>query len=428
MKREAQTITNAKVKISVTLSNEEVGAKQSVELAKLAKTTKQAGFRKGKVPKSLIEKLYGKSVRSEIAQKMLDNAFKETLKEHKIDPVSMPTIEKISFEDDTQPIELIATVEMLPKVDLSLLPTLKLSRKISKVKDSQIDELLKQYQNQHARLEPAEGGKTVEDKDYILFDCNATDEDGKVIANLNGDAKELEVNSTHMLKEFYENIQGLKVGDSKEFKIKLPKSYPDPELADKEVLFKVKINEIKSKILPKLDDSFAKEVSKFETLKEFRSDICNQIETNNKLAEDNALRDRMIDQLLKDQELDLPEQLVEAEVNRIEANSKSKNMQSRSREDIEREVRRSIKVQSILVCYSKEKDVKLDDNDLNAELLKFSKMLGSSLEETRAELERSGAIDRIADQALTEKIYNLMLSETEVTDEIVEDSKQGEPK
>ena len=284
------------------------------------------GFRKGKVPQAMIEKMYGPEVFYEDAANFLipDTYAEEVEAAEDLEVVSQPKIDVVQMEKGKNFI-FTAEVALKPPVDLGKYKGVKIEKIDTEVTDEDIDKEIKREQEANARTITVED-RPVKDGDTAVIDFEGFIGD-KAFEGGKGENYPLVIGSGSFIPGFEEQLIGKNSGDDVDVKVTFPEDYNAKDLAGKEALFKVKINEIKEKELPELDDEFASEVSEFDTMAEYREDVKkNLAEKKEKEAKDKK-EDAVIEAIIKDSKMDIPEAMVETQA-RTMVNDYARRLQS----------------------------------------------------------------------------------------------------
>lgn len=284
------------------------------------------GFRKGKVPQAMIEKMYGPEVFYEDAANFLipDAYAEEVEAAEDLEVVSQPKIDVVQMEKGKNFI-FTAEVALKPPVDLGKYKGVKIEKIDTEVTDEDIDKEIKREQEANARTITVED-RPVKDGDTAVIDFEGFIGD-KAFEGGKGENYPLVIGSGSFIPGFEEQLIGKNTGDDVDVKVTFPENYNAKDLAGKEALFKVKINEIKEKELPELDDEFASEVSEFDTMAEYREDVKkNLTEKKEKEAKDKK-EDAVIEAIIKDSKMDIPEAMVETQA-RTMVNDYARRLQS----------------------------------------------------------------------------------------------------
>ncbi len=268
------------------------------------------GFRKGKAPKSIIEKMYGKGVFYEDAlNDLIPDAFAEALKESGAVAVSRPDFDVVSIDDDG--VVMKAKFFVKPEVEIKKYSGIAVTRDAKAATDADVEEELNRVRERNARRidvidRPAASGD-IAVIDYDGYCDGAAFEGGKA------EGHNLTLGSGQFIPGFEDQIVGHNVGDAFDVNVTFPTEYHAPELAGKDATFKVVLHGIKVNELPELDDEFAKDVSEFDTLDEYKADIKAKIQDRNNAAADSAVEEELINALLENLEADIPEAMYENE-------------------------------------------------------------------------------------------------------------------
>ncbi|MEW6097069.1 MAG: trigger factor [bacterium] len=304
--------------LKITISKEEVQREFDKKYNKLILAVKVPGFRKGKVPRHILETRYGPAVEKEVIENLIITHYQQAIKENDIRVVSQPQIEEIKYVKKDEPISFLAKVEVKPKVVVSNYKGITLCKKVSKITDKDVENGIRRLQEKHAPIAVVE--KPVGKNSIVIFDFEGF-KDNKPIPN--GSHKDflLEMGKKVFPQEFERQLVGLKKGREKKFRIKLRKDYPDPNLAGQKITFKVKINEVKERILPALDDEFAKDIGDFNTIKELKEAYKKDLIAAAEFEATQRLKDEIITILASQYSFPLPKILIEKEIDYLILNN-----------------------------------------------------------------------------------------------------------
>ena len=309
-------------KVENTENANEVKLEITVEAAKFEDAMKKVyfknakyinipGFRKGKAPMNVVEKYYGKEIFYEDAfNEVAGEAYETALKENNIEAVSRPNIEVKQIEKGKDLI-FTAVVETKPEAKLGKYKGIEIPKIEYNVTEESIEAELKQMQNRNSRLVSVED-KAVENGNTTVIDFEGF-VDGKAFEGGKAENYELEIGSGAFIPGFEDQIVGMKAGEEKEINVKFPEEYFSSELAGKDATFKVKVNEIKKKELPELDDEFAKDVSEFDTLEELKASIKEKQEKQNEDKVKYEKQEAVMKAVCENLEVEIPAGMVELE-------------------------------------------------------------------------------------------------------------------
>ncbi len=271
------------------------------------------GFRKGKAPRHYIEKLYGENMFYEDAVEILyPEAVEAAIIESGLTPVDAPKDASVN-EISKEGVEFTVNITVKPEVEVGEYKGLKAAKEETSVTGEEIDQEIKNLQERNARMITAEEGKAVEDGDIAVIDFEGF-KDGVAFEGGKGENFELKVGSGQFIPGFEDQVIGHKAGEEFDVNVTFPEDYGAEELKGQPAVFKVKINEIKIKELPEVDDEFVKDVSEFDTLEEFRKDVEAKILDKKKNMAESKFENELIDQLIEGLKAEIPEVMYERRI------------------------------------------------------------------------------------------------------------------
>lgn len=266
------------------------------------------GFRKGKAPRAVIEKMYGAGIFYEdAANEIIPEAYEQAAEESKLDIVSRPDIDVVQIEKG-QPFIFTATVAVKPVVTLGQYKGVEVEKVTVEVTEEEVTAELEKVREQNSRMITIED-RPVADKDIAVIDFEGF-VDGVAFDGGKGEDYSLVIGSHSFIDTFEEQLIGKNIGEDVEVNVTFPEEYQVQSLAGKPALFKVKIKEIKEKELPALDDDFAQDVSEFDTLAEYKEDIKKSVLERKEKAAKTAKEDAVVDKLIETATMDIPDAMV----------------------------------------------------------------------------------------------------------------------
>ena len=303
------------VKLEITVEAEKFDEAIKRVYFKSAKYFNIPGFRKGKAPMNIVEKYYGKEIFYEDAfNEVAQNALEEAVKENKLEVVSRPDIDVTQIEKGKDLI-FTAIMQTKPEAELGKYKGIEIKKIEYNVSDEDIEHELGHMQEHNSRLVSIED-RPVESGDIATIDFEGF-VDGKAFEGGKAENHDLEIGSNTFIPGFEDQVIGMKIDEEKDINVKFPEEYFSKELAGKDATFKVKVNEIKKKELPKLDDEFAKDVSEFDTLKELKADIKAKKEKENAEKAKYETQDAVIKAVCEDMKVEIPSGMIEMEIDNM---------------------------------------------------------------------------------------------------------------
>ena len=283
------------------------------------------GFRKGKAPQAMVEKMYGVEVLYEDAiNEALDATYGDAVTESELDVVSRPEIDVVQVEKGKELI-YTATVAVKPEVTLGEYKGIEVEKASAEVSDEDIEAELKKVQEQNSRLITVED-RAVEDGDQTVVDFEGF-VDGTPFEGGKGEDYPLTIGSHSFIDTFEEQLIGKNIGEECEVNVTFPEEYHAKKLAGKPAVFKVTVKEIKRKELPELNDEFAGEVSEFETLEEYKNDVKAKLSLTKQKEAATENENHVVDKVVENATMDIPEPMIESQVNNM-VNDYARRMQS----------------------------------------------------------------------------------------------------
>ncbi len=273
------------------------------------------GFRKGKVPRQIIEKMYGVEVFFEDAANILiPDVYEKELKESDLEVVSQPEIDVVQIEKG-QPFIFTAKVALKPEVTLGEYKGLEVGTVDVTVSDEDVEKEIEAERERNARTITVEN-RPVADKDTVIIDFEGF-VDGEAFEGGKGENYPLVIGSHSFIDTFEEQLIGAELGSEVEVNVTFPEDYQAEDLAGKPALFKVKIEEIKAKELPELDDDFAQDVSEFDTLEEYKEDVRKNLTEKKEQEAKNVKEEAVLAKVVENAEMEIPEPMIEQQIRQM---------------------------------------------------------------------------------------------------------------
>ena len=387
-----EDINTVKKKLHIEIPNDVVAQELDQAYKNLKKTAKIKGYRPGKTPRSVLERLFKKNVHSDVSSKLLQNSLINAIKEKDLKIIGTPKIDPPEL-DAKEPYKYDATIEVQPEIDDLDFKRLKLKKKLYMVSDEEISAQLKMMQKNLAQQKTIEEARPVQKGDFALIDYEGF-KDGKPFAETQKTENfTLKVGDGQIFKEFDEQLIGMNPGESKEINIDFPEDYFNRELANLDIIFHVKLNGIREEILPEINDEFAKDLGKYKTLDELKNAISDNLQKGYKKRIEQELNEQILTALIAKKDFEVPDIMVEYELNRIIAdversfsyNNTSMEDMGLSKEKLSEEYRdmaiKQVKRHLILDKLIEQEKLTLSDEEINNGFKEMSKTFNKPLEE-----------------------------------------------
>ncbi len=302
-------------KLTIEVSSEEFEKAIAKAYKKNKNKISMPGFRKGKAPRAMIEKMYGKGVFYEdAANSIIPDAYADAAKESELEIVAQPEIDVTQIESG-KPFIFTATVALKPEVTLGEYKGIEVEKKEVEVTDEEVDTEIDRVRESNARMIDIDD-RAAQDGDTVVIDFDGY-VDGKQFEGGKAEDYSLVLGSHSFIDNFEEQLEGKNIGEDVTVNVTFPENYQAEELQGKPAEFKVKIKEIKVKELPELDDDFAQDVSNFDTIAEYKEDLKKKLAENKEEALKREREETVIGKIIENAQMDIPEQMVEAQTRQM---------------------------------------------------------------------------------------------------------------
>ena len=378
------------------------------------------GFRKGKVPMSVVKKYYGVEVLLEDAVNFaIEGSYANVLKENNVRPVDFPKVEVVQAEEGK---DLIYTAEVTvyPEVELGAYKGLNVEKKTYEVTEEEVAAKLKEMQEKNARVEVKEGA--IENGNIAVIDFKGFI-DGVAFEGGEGHDYSLEIGSGSFIDNFEEQLVGAKAGDKVEVNVTFPENYGKEELNGKPAKFEVEVKEVKAKELPVLDDEFAKEVSEFETLEALKEDTTKKLEEANTARAEREYEEAILRAVVENAKMDIPAVMVEQEIDRMVQNLAQRLQYQgltleqyfqftgtdaeKMREYMKENAETKVKTELVLEALQKDEKMEVLDEELKEKASEVAKLYGAN-DEKMVELLLQNQREALVADVMTSKVINFL--------------------
>ena len=282
----------------------------------LKKNAKVKGFRPGKVPRSALERLFKKDVHADVTSKLIQSSFFEAIQETELKIVGNPQVDPPELEA-TGSYKYDATVEIRPEIDVIDYSGLKLKRTNYAVSDEEIDAQLKMLQKNLARHEKIGKNRAAREGDFVLIDFEGFKDGGPFAETAKTENFNLKIGEGPILKDFDDQLVGMKPGDNKEFNITFPDDYHNNKLANLEISFQVTLNEIREEVLPPIDDALAKKAGPYQSLDDLKKVITENLDQGYAKRIEQELHEQIFSELISRTDFEVPDSMVDMELEGI---------------------------------------------------------------------------------------------------------------
>jgi trigger factor len=419
MKVAVENISPVKKKLNIEIAPDSVSKEMDKAISDVAKKAKIPGFRPGKAPKAIVEKHYGEEVRSEVMNRLISDSYLRALQEHSLNPVDVPEIDNVSSLAKGFPLTFTATVEVRPDIVLGVYDGIEVKEKDITVSDEEVTQTVDRLREMYAQLEVVEG-RPLEKNDTAIIDFEGHRE-GKPIEGAKASDYMLALGTNALIPGFEDQLTGMNRGETREIKVTFPADYNKKDLAGKDATFKVTLKEIKKKVLPELNDEFAKDIGGNKSVDELREGIKKDLEARKRDELASAQREELLSKLVDAHSFDVPPGMVERELQSM-ARQQATRMARQGRDvksfDIAnfREENRSLaenRVRGLLIldAIAEKEKVEVEEQEISSALAMMAKTSGQPVEAIKKYYESlDGGLDNLRSSLIQEKTLGLLLS------------------
>ncbi|MCY3680573.1 MAG: trigger factor [Gemmatimonadetes bacterium] len=414
---------------------EDVDKRLNDAYRKYSKTLNLPGFRKGKIPLSVIKRQFGPAIQGEVVQEMVEEFYREASEAEGIQPVSQASIDDINFEEG-QPLVFKASVDVRPEITVETYKGLKVTRPVFAVEDEHVEGRLRYMQEESATEQVVERAADLDD--VVFADVEELDEGGSPVADHRSEDQSIRLFKTEDDKptELAEQLMGISAGEAREVTITRPvQDEHDPDHDDHEqgdhdeepreetVMFRVTAKEIRERELPELDDALAQDVGGVETLDELKTQIRNEMQTQYEQVIRQRVEENLMDALIEENPFEVPDSMVENYLDGMIESYKREQAghdqgidEDAIREEGRDQAERGVKRFLLMDAVADQENIEVTDDDLDKHLEEMSQRHNIEGPRLRQILSRTEQLDQIESEIKTQKTFDFLIDNADVED------------
>ena len=421
----------SRLAVTVTLPGTRTKAGYEDAITKLSRSINLPGFRKGKVPRTVVVQQLGSvRIKATALESLVDAAWRDAIKQESLEPISQPDLSD-GFEGLLENFQPGNDVSFTLEADVAPTPKLKTTKGLKAEFEtvaydaSRVDAMLEDSRKQLATVVPVEGRAAEKGDIAVLSFKGSYSDDGSEIEGGSADSMNVDLEHGRMIPGFIEGVIGMKAGDSKTVDCQFPEDYPKEDARGRKAAFEIELKDLKTRELPELDDAFAKQASEQETLADLRKDLEQRLKDDAERRQTSNRRDALVAALVEQLEVELPEALIQQESrNLLEQTAAQfaqqgmdvkslftpdlvRNLMQNSRPEAEERLRRSF----ALTALAEAEDIKLDDKDVDAKIKEVKKELSADAKIDPERLRQAVMDDLIQEQLMSWLEENSTLTE-----------------
>ncbi len=427
MKTNLQDISPVRKNLMVEIEADEVDRRLNRAFRDLAKKARVPGFRPGRIPRSILETRFGDQIREDVARSIISETFPKALAEVGAEPIGAPALEKQPLRRG-EVFKYSATLEVPPTIPLPPYLELEVEREKATVSDEAVERELEEIRKVHGTLKSLDELRPIQEGDLVMFDYQAFEADSP-IEDVSGSNFMLKIGSGNLHPRFETAMVGRSVGEEARIAVTFEENYFHPKLAGKDVVFEVKILDIKRMILPELNDDFAQSLGEdFKGLEDLKEQIRESLLREAETRAENRLKERLLEQIASQVEIDLPSALVDEEIRamvdefhqRLKSSGSSlekvgvtlERLQSDFRPAAENRVRRSL----ILAQIAKQEGITVSEAELEQGFADLAISSGQPVENIKKYYESIGMVGPFRARLLEQKTLNYLVQHAKVSE------------
>jgi trigger factor len=413
-------LDGVKREISVEIPAADVAREMEIIIQKYQKVARLPGFRSGHVPASVIKQRFKEDLKSDVVEALVPRYFRKQAEKQGLIPVSQPQVTDLHIHDG-EPLRFKASFEIMPDIAVEGYKELRADHPEIVVKDEEVEEAVNSVREQHATFTSVEG-RSLADGDFAQASMDGKPKvDDDTSKPVHMDEILIEIGGKNTVPEFTENLRGANAGDEKEFEVVYPEDTSDKRLAGKTFVYTVKIQAIKQKNLPELNDDFAKELGEFTSLDQVRKQIRENMEAERRHDAEREAKDKLVAELVKRNDFEVPESLVDRQIDlRLERGLRALAAQGMKMEDLKKmdlprlragqrdQAVQDVKSSLLLERVAELEKIGVGEDEFNREIDALAQQSKQTSEAVRARLTQDGGLDRIRNRIRSEKTLDFL--------------------
>jgi trigger factor len=413
-----------KREISVEIPAAEVARETELQIQRYQKSARLPGFRAGHVPASIIKQRFGDGLKNDVVEALIPKYFRREADRLGLIPVSQPQVTDLHMHEG-EPLTFKASFEVLPEIQVEGYKELRADKPQIAVTDEEVEQAFNSLREQHATFSSVEG-RALAEGDFAQASMDGKPKDGQDVADAQAnpvhmDEVLIEIGGKNTVPEFTQNLTGASAGDERTFDVSYPEDISDKRLAGKTFVYTVKVNGIKQKSLPEMNDDFAKELGEFTSLDAVRKQIRENMEAEKRHTSEHAAKDKLVAELVKRNDFEVPDSLVDRQIDlRLERGLRALAAQGMKMEDLKKmdlprlragqreQAVNDVKSSLLLERIADLEKIGVSDEEMNREVEALARQSKQTPEAVRTRLTEDGGLDRIRIRIRSEKTLDFL--------------------
>lgn len=422
MKSKAKSTEGCSTTFEIEIPGQTIAKALDEVYDEITKIANIPGFRVGKAPKELVAKHYTKDARDEVLKRLIPEAYRNAVDEHKINPIGLPEITDVIFEGEGK-LSFKARVDTKPEFKLKNYKGLELKRKKADIAGADIEKTLENLREMNAKY------VAVEDRDLAMGDYAVSDLEcfvGGKPAHKKRENLWLYLDKESLVPELSEKMVGMKKGEERDIELTLPAKYPDKNIAGKSAKYHVLVKEIKLRVLPKVDDEFAKDLGK-TSVDELKKELSKELEARAKVSAEIDVENQLLSGLMDENVFAVPSTFVNRQLDHMVEDAKRRLQQkgfkkedldtkdAEFKEKFKADAVRQVRLLFILDEISRAENIEPSDNDLADAYKSIAAQTGKTEDAVKDYYAKEGLVDSLKDKVKEEKVIQFLLQNSKIT-------------
>ena len=384
---------------------------------------KVRGFRSGKVPQHVLRGLYGTEIQARVLSELVEESLAGAVADEGLEPVSEPRLEAGDL-NETQPFAFTAVIEVKPEIELKNYRAVPVERVRADVGDEEVERALKALQDRNAQLEPVEGRDEVADGDYVLVDFSGSVE-GEPFPGSTAESYAVDIGAGRALPEFEQGLVGMKRGVAGNIAVNIPAEANDERMAGKTADFQVTVQDIRHKILPPLDDEFARDYGECDSLEELREKLRAELQSEIETLQNGSLKDQIMERLIETHSFEVAPSMVDRELSYLMRRARSQRELSGAeapeptteelREELTPRAERRVKMMLLVEKIAAAEGITASEEEVDARVEALARASGAQAASVREQYGQDWARETMRSQLVSEKTLDFLLEQADVT-------------
>jgi len=414
MQSEIREISPVLVEVTVQVPWDRVEKDLNETYRELGRTARVRGFRPGKVPKNVMKQVYGRQVAAQVTGTLVEQGLMQAVQEHELHIVAQPEMDEAPELKQGKPFTFKAKVEVRPKIDQVATDGLEAWQKPIDIPNEDVDAEIERLRNQHADIRVPEPMRGAEPGDLLTIDYTVT-VDGELKEGLGAEGRQVQIDDEHLLPALKEGLLGMQPSESKVIDVEFEEDHPNSDLRGKTAQFSITPKSLHEKLLPELDDEFAKDCGDYETLLELRLEIRKGLEEAAKQRARAELKDQLIDSLIEHNDIPVPPSMIQQQ-QQMMMYEMAQLMQYAGQQaapsadffaGIENRAKRRVQAGILLGSLARQEGIEVTEADLDAKFQEIADRTGKHVAKVRADYQEAQR-EALESQLLEEKVMALL--------------------